>query len=173
LIVEASASFDSEFLPAYIKLVPLFFSGFGSLLALLIYTKGRDVLFSLQNSYFSRVLISFFTKKWYFDLVYNRIFVSLILMLGYKGTFKYLDRGLFELLGGYGLQKFLAYISSLVLRVQSGFLYNNASIMIIGFITVVLWLLILLIDLDSFGFVIELIFLSISSLIALGSRLFK
>jgi NADH-ubiquinone oxidoreductase chain 5 len=89
----------AEFIDYYFKLIPLIFSIFGLISSLLIYfIFYNSTLLVITNDLF-RSLYFFLVKKWYFDLLYNNIFVFNFLSLCYLLTFKVIDRGLVEIFG--------------------------------------------------------------------------
>jgi len=122
---------DAEFLPYYIKLVPVIFSIFGALLALYLYHFCPFFLY-----YFTfkiRPLYIFLSKKWFFDKVYNDYLVPSILGFGYSVTFKLLDKGLIEYLGPLGLANFFTRIATSFSRYQTGYIYHYGFSMFLGF----------------------------------------
>ena len=53
-------------------------------------------------------------------------------MFGYNYSFKTLDRGIVEIFGPYGLTKLVGTLSYEIGRLQSGFIYHYAFVMLIG-----------------------------------------
>jgi len=122
---------DAEFLPYYIKLVPVIFSITGALLALFLYHSCAFFLyhFTLQL----RPLYIFLNKKWFFDKVYNDYVVPPFLAFGYAVSFKLLDKGLIEAFGPLGLSTFFTRLSNSFSQYQTGYLYNYGLSMFLGF----------------------------------------
>jgi hypothetical protein len=79
-----------------------------------------------------RSLYFFLIKKWYFDLLYNNIFVFNFLSLCYLLTFKVIDRGLVEVFGPLSLVRWVSKSSSVFSFFQTGFLYNYIFIVLLG-----------------------------------------
>jgi hypothetical protein len=73
-------------------------------------------------------------KKWYFDLLYNNIFVFNLLSSFYLLTFKVIDRGLVELFGPLSLVRLISKSSAVFSSFQTGFLYNYIFIVLLGLI---------------------------------------
>jgi proton-translocating NADH-quinone oxidoreductase chain L len=96
---------DSEFIPSIYKLLPLFFSFTGLLGGFYIYFFFSKNLFKQKISYYGRFFYIFLNKKWFFDKIYNEILNQNLLLISYNITFKNLDRGLFEMVGPFGIQK--------------------------------------------------------------------
>jgi len=85
----------------------------------------------------------FLNKRWLFDKVYNEFVAKKIMSFGYNISFKTLDKGTFEILGPYGIATSITEWISQLKKLQSGFIYHYALIMLIGltfFISIVgLW----------------------------------
>jgi len=131
---------NAEFLPFYIKIIPVLFSTLGILLACTYYLKGflKNAEFNLllfkknvENSLIQKFLLNlllktytFLNKKWFFDKLYNELFVQYFLNLGYTITYKKLDRGLLELAGPSGFTKNIENIAQIQGFWQNGLPYN-------------------------------------------------
>lgn len=89
---------DNEFFPYYIKLIPLFGSFLGIFLAFIIinpWNKAVGYILTIMN------------RRFFFDSLINYFFAFKSLNFGYLYTFKFLDRGFFELFGPLGLLRLL------------------------------------------------------------------
>jgi len=96
---------DSEFLPFFIKLIPVIFSFFGLFGALYLYSNNTFIYYltKLQmNMFVIKQLHFFLIKKWYFDILYNRYCATVCYNLG---SFFYTvgDQGLLEFMGPQGI----------------------------------------------------------------------
>jgi len=84
--------------------------------------------FVLKN----KVLYNFLVNKWYFDELYNFIFVKPLKKIGLffwqKGDINTIDR-----YGPDGLSRLVKIISDKAVHFQSGYLYHYAFVMLIGF----------------------------------------
>lgn len=129
---------NSEFIPTYIKLIPLVFSIIGICLGILLYTRYFKILHNITNYSFVRQLTEFFTKKWYFDIIYNWFGARAVLELGYRATFKNIDRGLLEIFGVKGITRLFDNITNKFRYLQSGYIYNYALIAVIFIISLVI-----------------------------------
>lgn len=89
---------DAEVAPLAWKLLPLIFAFFGFFLSYLIYFY-LFPFFPSSAYYYSYM---FFSYKWYFDILYNRL-ALFILLISYIVPFKSFDRGLLEWFGARGL----------------------------------------------------------------------
>jgi NADH-ubiquinone oxidoreductase chain 5 len=124
--------FEAEFLPFYIKLIPLIFSLFGILLSFLVFKIFELQIISLSIYKKTYYFYSFFVKKWYFDVIYNYYIVKSILYFGYNISFKLIDRGIIEYLGPLGITRFLSVFSKNISKIQTGLLYHYALTIIFG-----------------------------------------
>lgn len=104
----------------------------GIALSLFLYKRGEVILFRLKTYKIGRVLFSFFSKKWYFDLVYNRYLVDFFFKVAYRGTFKAIDKGLLEHFGPSGIQKLFYKLSYYFHVFQTGYVYSYVFLMITG-----------------------------------------
>lgn len=122
----------AEFLDYYYKLIPLIFSILGLVFSLLVYfVVYRFTLIIVEYTLF-RNFYKFLSKKWYFDLIYNNIFVFNLLNLFYIVTFKLIDRGLIEFFGPLSLVRFTNKVSSVFSSIQTGFIYNYIFVVLLG-----------------------------------------
>ena len=114
---------DIEFIPLFYKLLPLLISISGTSFAYLLYSFGLKSFYRLkmENLRF-RALYNFLVKKWYFDRLYNEIFVQNILYFSYEFVYKDLDRGLIENVGPLGVIETCSNISKLAVLLQTGLL---------------------------------------------------
>jgi len=93
--------------------------------------------FILKNNF----LYNFLLNKWYFDELYNLIFVEPIKKIGLffwkKGDINTIDR-----YGPDGLSRLVKIISDKAVNFQSGYLYHYAFVMLIGFSILLTYLII-------------------------------
>ena len=93
--------------------------------------------FVLKNKF----LYNFLLNKWYFDELYNFIFVEPLkkagLFLWRKGDENTIDR-----YGPDGLSRLIKIISDKVVNFQSGYLYHYAFVMLVGFSVLLTYLII-------------------------------
>lgn len=128
-------SLNSEFSFASEKSFPLVFSLFSSFFACVLYSVGP---FIVQIAQVDRILgissrfYSFFSKKWYFDQVYNFFVVYPVLRFGHNYTFKVIDRGSVEVIGPTGLVRFWLQVIPIIAKWQSGYVFNYVFSMVIG-----------------------------------------
>nr|YP_007890615.1 NADH dehydrogenase subunit 5 [Jakoba bahamiensis]AGH24109.1 NADH dehydrogenase subunit 5 [Jakoba bahamiensis] len=123
---------ESEFIPIYVKLFPVFLSLLGATMAIVGNYFFTHDLYYAKISQLGRSIYSFLNKRWYFDIFYNKYIGKPLLNFGYKISFLSLDRGVIEVFGPYGLEKSVLAIASRVSKLQTGYIYHYAFIMLIG-----------------------------------------
>ena len=89
----------------------------------------------------NRPLYIFLQKKWYFDELYDSIFVKPSKIIG-KFLWKQIDGAVIDKFGPDGISKLIKNFSIRAIKFQSGYIYQYAFVMLIGF-SVLLTLLIL------------------------------
>ena len=96
----------------------------------LIFIKNKDFLKNLIS--INQPLYVFLKKKWYFDELYNLIFVRSFKFIG-KFFWKKIDGSVIDRFGPDGISNFIKYLSNRAVKFQNGFLYQYAFVMLIGF----------------------------------------
>ena len=133
---------NSEFLPFYIKLIPVIFSMAGALISYFLY----QIFFSFFNTFTFYLknyhFYHFLSKKWYFDVLYNQYLVKYWLYFSYYISFKNIDRGLIELIGPLGITNLFKITSQNISKLQTGLIYHYIFIIVLG-VTILLFLILL------------------------------
>lgn len=137
--------FDAEFVNLFYKLLPVNLSLLGATLSFLLYSFQYKVLFKIKSSFFGKKVYNFFNRKWFFDKLYNDYFGQFFFKFGYSVSYKFIDRGIFELLGPTGLSFSAATTGSDLYRNQSGYMYHYTYSILVSFTILLLlrefWLL--------------------------------
>jgi len=108
---------EAEFLPIYIKLIPLFATLLGILLGIIVY--------KFTQSTNNKVLFTFFNQKWHFDNIYNNYIRKPILYIRYHHTYLHMDRGVLETFGPTGLIHFFSsFILPSTSSIHTGYLFH-------------------------------------------------
>lgn len=123
---------EAEFLPQFVKLIPLLLTLTGALVAYLVTVIWVAEAYKLGSTYL-RSLYLFLNQRWFYDKLLNEV-------LGYSGYklgfsfVKVFDKGLLEILPifGLGLPKFLKSVYIRLGATQSGLIYHYATIMILA-----------------------------------------
>ena len=130
---------EAEFLPIPVKWLSFGLSFFGIFVATILNILNYK-LFKFNKA---MVLINFFSflinKKWYIDILYNKIFVNLLLNFGYLVSFKVLDRGFIELLGPYGISRFVLIYSKKLITLQTGQITHYLFFMVLSLFSLLLF----------------------------------
>jgi NADH-quinone oxidoreductase subunit L len=87
-----------------------------------------------------RALYLFLYNKWYFDELYDRLFVNTAFSLG-DGLWKTGDGGIIDGLGPDGISAATRELAREVSRLQTGYVYHYAFAMLIGVVALVTWYL--------------------------------
>ena len=124
--------FDAEFIPLFYKTLPVHFSLLGASLAFIFYNFQPRILYNLKTSFVGRKLYNFLNRKWFFDKVYNEYLGQFFFKFGYSVSYKFVDRGIFEILGPTGLSSLVTLIGSTIHRLQTGSLYHLTLTLLVG-----------------------------------------
>jgi NADH-quinone oxidoreductase subunit L len=89
-----------------------------------------------------RPLYLFSLNKWYFDELYDWMFVRPAKYLGY-GLWKQGDGGVIDGIGPDGIAAAASAIARRVVKLQSGYVYHYAFLMLAGVAVIITWFLIL------------------------------
>jgi NADH-ubiquinone oxidoreductase chain 5 len=123
---------ESEFIPHFIKLVPVGFSVVGALLSFYWYSWDVAFLYFIKVSRIGRNFYTFFNRKWFFDKVFNEFITQTLLHYGYFYTYKVVDRGLVEMFGPFGITSLLYGFSQKVSVFQTGYIYHYTLVILSG-----------------------------------------
>lgn len=121
--------------PEWVKTLPIFMGIAGLLLGWVFYNR----LISLPgkvSAAFKPVHALLF-NKWYFDELYHKIFVLPALALG--NIFWKTDKNVVDGLGPDGVAKTSDNLGGMFSRMQSGYIFQYAFVMMIGLIAIISW----------------------------------
>ena len=122
--------------PLWVKLSPLVSGLAGIGLAYLFYIAAPGL--PAKTAQALRPLYLFSLNKWYFDELYDRIFVQPARVLG-AGLWKRGDGGVIDRFGPDGVASTTQSASRRTSALQSGYLYHYAFAMLIGVVVLVTW----------------------------------
>ena len=124
--------------PKWVVWSPFFAMLVGFLLALYMYVLRPDVPGKLAAA--NPALYRFLLNKWYFDEIYDFLFVKPSMWLG-KFLWKKGDGLVIDGMGPDGISARVVDVTNRVVRLQTGYLYHYAFTMLIGVAGLVTWYL--------------------------------
>jgi NADH-quinone oxidoreductase subunit L len=141
---EAAASagaHGAEEVPFLIAILPLVCGVAAIALAWLFYVRKPRLPAMVAN--LSPALYRFSLNKWYFDELYDRIFVRPVKALG-RGLWHGGDEAIIDRFGPNGIAALTLLTTRRATRLQTGFVYHYAFAMLIGVAAFVTWYLVAL-----------------------------
>ncbi len=127
---------DMHHVPKAVVFTPTVMMALGFLLAYQFYIRRPDIPVSLAQQH--SVLYRFLLNKWYFDELYDFIFVRPAKWLGYT-LWKRGDGWLIDGFGPDGVSARVLDVTRNVVRLQTGYLYHYAFSMLIGAALLITW----------------------------------
>ncbi|MBE1237077.1 NADH-quinone oxidoreductase subunit L [Phaeovibrio sulfidiphilus] len=124
--------------PLLVKLAPLVCSLFGVLAGVVFYVWKPCLPGRVAGAF--PLAYRFLLNKWYFDEVYNAVFIRPAFAIG-RLFWKTGDRAVIDGLGPDGLSRITSGAASVFSRIQNGLVSRYAFVMIFGLTGVVTWLL--------------------------------
>ncbi len=124
--------------PLWVKYLPLAAGLGGISLAFVMYKLAPGLPALLAGRF--QGLYRFLLNKWYFDEMYDRMFVRPAFYLG-RGLWKSGDEDLIDGVGPDGVAAATLNLARRVARLQSGYLYHYAFAMLTGVVVLVTWYL--------------------------------
>tara|TARA_A100001037_G_scaffold56838_1_gene49155 strand:+ start:2729 stop:4660 length:1932 start_codon:yes stop_codon:yes gene_type:complete len=124
-----TAILDAHYVPLWVKLGPVIVGLLGIALAYYMYIKRKDIPAKLTKLF--PQLYLFLYNKWYFDELYDRIFVRPAKYIG-EGLWKEGDGALIDGIGPDGISSLIRNLAGRISQLQTGFVYHYAFAMLIG-----------------------------------------
>jgi len=131
-----SALADAHHVPLWVKLLPLIFGLSGIAVAYWMYILQPSMPARLAKQLRPLYLLSF--NKWYFDELYDKIFVKPAFVLGF-GFWKSGDGAVIDGVGPDGVASVTRQLSRKASLLQTGYVYHYAFAMLIGVALLVTW----------------------------------
>jgi NADH-quinone oxidoreductase subunit L len=128
----------AEHIHGVLEFLPLIAGGLGIATAYLCYSIEPDLPTRLAVQY--RALYHFLLNKWYFDELYDRLFVRNAFSLG-EGLWKTGDGKIIDGFGPDGVANATRELAREASRLQTGYVYHYAFAMLIGVVALVTWYL--------------------------------
>ena len=115
--------------PFWVKKIPLAMMVIGFIIAALFYLLLKNVPSFLSNKL--SFIYNFLYNKWYFDELYNFIFVNPLKRIG-NFLWLFFDKKIIDGFGPDGISSLVISISRNVSKIQTGYVYHYAFAMLIG-----------------------------------------
>ncbi|HEX8258055.1 MAG TPA: NADH-quinone oxidoreductase subunit L [Allosphingosinicella sp.] len=137
-----SLAFDAHLMeeihhvPLWVKLLPGLVMIVGFLIALQAYVRHTSFPERFVEQF--RVLHGFLLNKWYFDEIYDLVFIRPSLWFG-RLFWKRGDEGTIDRFGPNGAAALVSGGNKLTARLQSGYLYTYALVMLLGLAAAATW----------------------------------
>jgi len=129
---------EMEEVPLWVKLAPIVVTIFGFLVAWQFYIRNPRAPRELAERH--RGLYAFLLNKWYFDELYDFLFVRPAKWLGYT-LWKKGDGTIIDGFGPDGVSAWVVDVTNRVVKLQTGYLYHYAFAMLIGVAALVTWMM--------------------------------
>ncbi len=127
---------DIHDVPTWVKYSPLVAMVLGFVLAFLFYIRNTSLPGKLAAQHWP--IYQFLLNKWYFDELYDFLFVKPAFWLG-RLFWKQGDGAIIDGLGPNGIAARVADGSGLITRLQTGYVYHYAFAMLIGVAAIISW----------------------------------
>jgi NADH-quinone oxidoreductase subunit L len=122
--------------PLWVKLSPFVMMVAGFALAWLFYIRSPQLPEAFARS--QPALYQFLLNKWYFDEIYDFLFVRPAMWLG-RFLWKRGDGYVIDGFGPDGISARVADVTNRVVKLQTGYLYHYAFAMLIGIAALITW----------------------------------
>jgi NADH-quinone oxidoreductase subunit L len=126
----------SHEVPLWVKWSPFAVMATGLTIAYMAYIRHTD--WPAKFTAHFHVLYDFLLNKWYFDELYNAIFVKPAFAIG-RFFWKRGDEGTIDRFGPNGMAALVVAGGRVTRRLQSGYLYTYALVMLLGLAAAVTW----------------------------------
>jgi len=129
---------EAHHVPKWVKFLPIVVGAVGIVLAWVMYIANPGL--PAKFTALVRPVYLFVFNKWFFDELYDRIFVRPSFVLG-RGLWKSGDGAVIDGVGPDGIAAAARDIAARASRLQSGFVYHYAFAMLIGLVLLASWFL--------------------------------
>jgi NADH-quinone oxidoreductase subunit L len=136
LVFDATLMHDIHYVPMWVKLSPAVVMLIGLFIAWSAYIHNPALPAAFVGHF--RLLHAFLYNKWYFDELYDRVFIRPSLWLG-RIFWKRGDEGTIDRFGPDGAAALVVGGQRLSARLQSGYVYTYALVMLLGLAAAATW----------------------------------
>ncbi len=130
---------NAHLVPIWVKFLPLCVGVAGIALAYLMYMFAPGLPGALSSGF--QLTHKFLLNKWYFDELYDKIFIKPAFSLG-RNLWKAIDDLLIDGVGPDGIAAAVRIIARRAGAIQSGYLYHYAFVMLLGVAAFITWFLV-------------------------------
>ena len=116
--------FNLEFINLFFKLLPNLFSLLGILMVFILYQNYIKFSYNLKLLPLFYKTYNFLNRKWFFDKIYNELIAQFFFKYSYNTSYKFIDRGLLEILGPLEFSKNLINFNIIFKLIKTNLLYN-------------------------------------------------
>ena len=127
---------EMHHVPLGVKVLPFLMMLLGAAVAYLFYLQSPEIPRRLAQRH--QALYKFLLNKWYFDEIYDFLFVRPAMWLG-RFLWKQGDGWFIDGFGPDGVSSWVLDMTSRVVRLQTGYLYHYAFAMLIGIAALITW----------------------------------
>jgi len=125
---------EAEYLPQWIRLLPFFLTLGGAMVSYVTCVLAPQWSAGTMQYTWYRRLMEFCNRRWFVDVVYNKYIGEPAMLWGYWTSFRALDRGILEMCGPEGMSRVSVSLAQRLRRLQSGYMYHYALVMLVGVI---------------------------------------
>ncbi|NCF48000.1 MAG: NADH-quinone oxidoreductase subunit L [Bacteroidetes bacterium] len=136
ILPEHPAMEGAHHVPGWVKALPVVLASSGVVLAVLCYSVWTNMPAAIARAF--SPLHTFFYNKWYFDELYDVVFVRPAVRIG-EFLWKRGDQRTIDGLGPDGISALVIRVSSYASRLQSGFVFHYAFAMLVGVVVLMTW----------------------------------
>ena len=136
ILPEHQAMENAHHVPKWVKLLPIFLAASGVALAYLAYSMMPSIPGKVVSLF--KPVHNFFFNKWYFDELYDAIFVKPSVKIGAM-LWQRGDKATIDGFGPDGITAMILRISQSASRLQTGYVYHYAFAMMIGIVVLLSW----------------------------------
>ncbi len=123
------AMIDAHNVPKWVKLLPIVLAIIGISVATIFYVLITELPNRAVNSF--KTLHTLFFNKWYFDEIYNFLFVKSISKFS-KYCWNIIDKKIIDGLGPNGISSRIFFLSKISSKIHTGYVYHYSFSMILG-----------------------------------------
>jgi NADH-quinone oxidoreductase subunit L len=138
VLAEHTVLEDAHYVPSWVVLSPLVAAVSGIALAVVMYAIKPDLPRVLAERF--NAIYLFVLNKWYFDELYNAVFVRPSFRIG-RGLWKGGDSFVIDGFGPDGIAAVTSNLARRTRRLQTGYVYHYAFAMLIGLVVIIMYML--------------------------------